>query len=190
MITEKDGEYIYKNLTYKIIGAVYNVHRELGIVHKEIIYHRALATEFTEKKIPFAEEKPINVKYKGKKIGIYKNGKQWRVRWFGQYDPKIGRQKRYSKTFARKKDAERFKKQKEKDLDQGAARDISGETLADYGQQWLRNKAGAQGLRPATIELYGLTLGRLYKHFGEDCLLRKIDRREAQAFLAKRPLAL
>ena len=72
MSTDKDVDYIYKDLTYKIIGAIYNVHRELGSVHKEIIYHKAIAIEFSEKEIPFVEEKPIDVKYKGKKIGVYK----------------------------------------------------------------------------------------------------------------------
>lgn len=69
---DEDVDYIYKDLTYKIIGAIYNVHRELGSVHKEIIYHKAIAIEFSEKEIPFVEEKPIDVKYKGKEIGVYK----------------------------------------------------------------------------------------------------------------------
>lgn len=68
MIT--DG--LYKDLTYKIIGAVYDVHKELGAVHKEIIYHKALSIEFKNRNISFTEEKSIDVKYKGKKIGVYK----------------------------------------------------------------------------------------------------------------------
>lgn len=36
-----DTEYIYKDLTYKIIGCLYEVHKELGAVHKEIIYHKS-----------------------------------------------------------------------------------------------------------------------------------------------------
>jgi len=66
----EDG--LYKDLTYKIIGTLYEIHRELGSVHKEIIYHKAIAIELNDNKIPFVEEKPIEVKYKGKKIGIYK----------------------------------------------------------------------------------------------------------------------
>ncbi len=63
----KDTDYIYKDLTYKIIGSIYKVHKELGSVHKEIIYQKALAIEFLEKEIPFVQEKPIDVNYKGKK---------------------------------------------------------------------------------------------------------------------------
>lgn len=72
MFTDKKEEYIYKDLTYKIIGTIYDVHKELGSVHKEIIYHKAIAIELCENRIPFVEEKPIDVKYKEKKIGIYK----------------------------------------------------------------------------------------------------------------------
>jgi len=68
MIT--DG--LYKDLTYKIIGCLYDVHKELGCVHKEIIYHKALAIELNNKNIPFEEEKSIEVKYKGKRIGVYR----------------------------------------------------------------------------------------------------------------------
>jgi len=66
------GKYIYKDLTYKIIGAIYDVHKELGSVHKESIYHKAIAIELYERGIPFVEEKSIDVQYKGKKIGTYK----------------------------------------------------------------------------------------------------------------------
>lgn len=65
-------DYIYKDLTYKIIGCLYEVHKELGAVHKEIIYHKAIAIELDNRKIPFSEEKSIDVKYKGKKIGVYR----------------------------------------------------------------------------------------------------------------------
>ncbi|GBE06588.1 MAG TPA: GxxExxY protein [Nitrospirae bacterium] len=46
--TDKNKNYIYEDLTYKIIGAIYNVHQELGNVHKESIYHKALAIELSE----------------------------------------------------------------------------------------------------------------------------------------------
>lgn len=68
MIT--DG--LYKDLTYKIIGALYEVHKELGSVHKESIYHKAVAIELKNRDTSFIEERPINIKYKGKKIGVYR----------------------------------------------------------------------------------------------------------------------
>ena len=67
-----EKNYLYKELTYKIIGALYEVHKELGSIHKEIIYHKAIAIELAYRNISFVEEKSIPVKYKGKKIGLYK----------------------------------------------------------------------------------------------------------------------
>ena len=75
MITDKtrtDKDYIYQDLTYNVIGCLYEVHKELGSIHKESIYHRALAIELKNKDIPFTEEKSIEVKYKGKSIGQYR----------------------------------------------------------------------------------------------------------------------
>ena len=70
MGTDKNG--LYKDLTYKVIGALYEVHNELGSVHKENIYHKAVAIELKNRKISFEEEKSLPVKYKGEKIGVYK----------------------------------------------------------------------------------------------------------------------
>jgi len=72
MITDKKKNYIYKDLTYEVIGAVYEVHKELGTVHKENIYHKALSIELKNRNIPYEEEKAIDVKYKDKKIGLYR----------------------------------------------------------------------------------------------------------------------
>jgi len=70
--TKIERDYIYKELTYKIIGCLYEVHSELGSVHKEVIYHKAVAVELKSKNIPFIEEKSIDVKYKGNRIGVYR----------------------------------------------------------------------------------------------------------------------
>jgi GxxExxY protein len=76
MSTEKSvyekQEGLYKELTYKIIGALYEVHNELGSVHKENIYHKAIAVELKNRKIGFEEEKFLPVEYKGQKVGSYK----------------------------------------------------------------------------------------------------------------------
>ncbi len=71
------------------------------------------------------------------KIGLYKCGKQWRVRWYGKYNPKADKQKRDSKTFDRKGDAERFKEDKKKEIGQGVHRDPSKETLKEYKKSIL-----------------------------------------------------
>ncbi len=67
-----DKKYLYEDLSYKILGCVYEVHKELGAAHKETVYHKALAIEFKEQGISFKEEKEIPVHYKGEKIGAYR----------------------------------------------------------------------------------------------------------------------
>ncbi len=72
-ITAKvETDYIYKDLTYKIIGCALTIHRELGNIHKETIYHKALALELSDQGIPFVEEQSIDVHYKGRFIGSYR----------------------------------------------------------------------------------------------------------------------
>ena len=43
MSADKFADYIYKDLTYKIIGCLYEAHKELGSVHKENIYYNGFA---------------------------------------------------------------------------------------------------------------------------------------------------
>ena len=71
-IVNNNADGLYKDLTYEIIGALYAVHNELGSIHKENIYQKAVAIELTDRKINFEEEKSLAVKYKGKRIGVYR----------------------------------------------------------------------------------------------------------------------
>lgn len=43
--------YLYADLTQKIIGAAINVHKQLGPGYPEKIYQRALAEEFKKQKV-------------------------------------------------------------------------------------------------------------------------------------------
>ena len=92
------------------------------------------------------------------KIGLYKDKKKWRVRWYGRYDPDAGRVKRYSKTFDRRVDAVKFKEKKKAEFGQGVVRDPSNENLKEYAQRWLQDRANSGEIRPATVILYQGTL--------------------------------
>ena len=59
-------------LSYKIIGILFDVYNELGSGHREYIYERAIASEFGKKGIKFAEQVPTNLTYKGEVIGQYR----------------------------------------------------------------------------------------------------------------------
>lgn len=67
----KKEDYLYKELTYEIRGAFFEVYNTLGPGFKEIIYHRALIKEFTLRNIPFEEKQKLQIFYKGEKVGTY-----------------------------------------------------------------------------------------------------------------------
>lgn len=59
---------IYKEESSQIVGAIFEVHRRLGVGLLEKVYQEALAIEFEYRKIPFEREKSFNVYYRGQKL--------------------------------------------------------------------------------------------------------------------------
>ena len=56
---------IYKEESYKIIGACIEVHKELGCGFLEAVYQEALEIEFKNQGIPFEREKELKIYFKG-----------------------------------------------------------------------------------------------------------------------------
>ena len=56
---------IYKQESYKIVGACMEVYNDLGSGFLETVYQEALAREFAAKEIPYVEQWGIDVYYKG-----------------------------------------------------------------------------------------------------------------------------
>ena len=63
------GMYLYQEESYKIRGAVFAVHNELGCGFLERVYQDALEYEFKERGIPYEREKLIQIMYKDKPLG-------------------------------------------------------------------------------------------------------------------------
>lgn len=59
------SEIILKEESYRIVGICMEVHRELGMGFKEIVYKDAMEYEFEKNKIPFRREKKYEITYKG-----------------------------------------------------------------------------------------------------------------------------
>ena len=61
-----------EQLTERIIGSCFKVHRELGPGFNEKIYHAALKLEFKQEKIRFQTEKEFEVSYLDQRVGTFR----------------------------------------------------------------------------------------------------------------------
>jgi integrase len=121
-------------------------------------------------------------------VGIYKlkpdgrRKKFWAVRWFGEPGPD-GKARRYSKSFTHKAAALGFKSEKEHEIRKTGRPDgCTRATLDRLCRDFLETKRG--NVKPATIELYENTVGRLFDNFGSGRTVTDITRRDADLFVA------
>lgn len=63
---------LHRELTYKIIGILYEVHSNLGCGFTERIYQRAIEVELKKVGMLFEVEKEIDIVYDDQKIGEYR----------------------------------------------------------------------------------------------------------------------
>src|SRR4030066_782630 len=66
-----DGLYPHKDLTEKIIGAAFEVHRELGPGFLEKVCETALVQELSSRGVSARPQAEIAVGYKGQPEGVY-----------------------------------------------------------------------------------------------------------------------
>ena len=62
-------EYPDSELTGKIIGCAFEVHKHLGNGFQEVIYQRALAHEMALQGLRFSREHEMEIRYKGELLG-------------------------------------------------------------------------------------------------------------------------
>ena len=66
-----DDNYIYSELTNKIIGSAYRVFKELGAGFLEKVYENAMIIELEEQGLQVQQQYPLKVYYKNQVIGDY-----------------------------------------------------------------------------------------------------------------------
>ncbi|UCG64505.1 MAG: GxxExxY protein [Deltaproteobacteria bacterium] len=59
---------VFKEESYKIIGACFEVYKEKGNGFLEAVYQECLSIEFTEQGIPFVEKPILRLDYKGREL--------------------------------------------------------------------------------------------------------------------------
>lgn len=62
---------MYPELSYKIIGILFNVWSNVGSSHKEVFYQRAVAKDLKLAGFSFVEQLPVKINYRGDVIGKY-----------------------------------------------------------------------------------------------------------------------
>jgi GxxExxY protein len=65
---EKDKKLLFKDESYKIMGACFEVYKDNGNGFLEAVYQECLKIEFRKQKIPFIEKPPLELYYKGQKL--------------------------------------------------------------------------------------------------------------------------
>lgn len=65
------GDLVYPELSYGIVGVLFEVFNELGYGYREKYYQRAIAQEFEKLNLSYKKEIRFPVLYKGREIGIH-----------------------------------------------------------------------------------------------------------------------
>jgi len=65
------GKLLYPEISYKIRGACFELYKELGCGHKEVVYQRGLEIKLKEQGLSTTKEKQIPIRVSGKKVGAY-----------------------------------------------------------------------------------------------------------------------
>ena len=65
-------DFLYKDLTYKVIGLAMDLHSNLGNGFLEAVYENGLLNELEEAGVKAESQVPLEVIYKGKVLGQYR----------------------------------------------------------------------------------------------------------------------
>jgi GxxExxY protein len=66
-----DTKILYKDESFRIIGACMKVHRSLGSGFLEAVYEEAMEKEFLVQRIPFKKQVKMELYYEGQKMNKY-----------------------------------------------------------------------------------------------------------------------
>jgi len=70
-LTNDNDKVIHKELSYRIVGILFDVYNDLGYGYQEKYYERALEKYFITEDIKFKRQVPYIISFKGEAIGRY-----------------------------------------------------------------------------------------------------------------------
>ena len=122
------------------------------------------------------------------KISIQKDMRKIRkkpylVRWIGEYNPHTGKQKKYCKSFTKRKEAELFAQQKQDEFDAGLSRDERHISLEQLCKKFL--SVNQKEYTNGTLQNYQDTITRLQTYFHPTISIKQIRQEHAQEFIAQ-----
>jgi len=109
--------------------------------------------------------------------------KPYLVRWHGDYNPHSGKQRKYCKSFAKRKEAELFVQQKQDEFEAGLSRDEVKITLKNFCEKFL--KVHQANYTIGTLDNYRYTIQRLITFFNPHILIQHIRQDHAEEFIAQ-----
>ena len=68
---EKEDKVVYRDLSYKLMGVIFEVFNDLGYGYQEKYYQKALETALKKVNINFKSQSPFKIQYKNEIIGRY-----------------------------------------------------------------------------------------------------------------------
>ena len=68
MTHEKNDKILYKDESYQIQGAIFEVYKEMGCGFLEPVYQECLEKELYSRSIHFIAQQPLILSYKGEKL--------------------------------------------------------------------------------------------------------------------------
>ncbi len=68
---DNTDEFLYKELSYTLRGICFDLKKQLGLGHKELVYQNAFEIELQKRSIPYTRERQLPVVYHNKKVGVY-----------------------------------------------------------------------------------------------------------------------
>jgi len=67
----KEKKLLYPELSYRVVGILFDVYNELGYGYQEKYYERAIETELKSKGINYKKQLYVPLEFKNQKIGNY-----------------------------------------------------------------------------------------------------------------------
>lgn len=71
MTTNSTNKLVYPELSYILMGILFEVHNKLGTKYQEKHYQRAIEIKLKELKIPYHREAPVKLKFGSEDLGLF-----------------------------------------------------------------------------------------------------------------------